>query len=70
MKTVTVTFAQATFVLATFGHGRNISAVTDLILIIKARLRQVQGKVMAMSKLVQVNVRASSWQGQGEDKTR
>ena len=29
-----------------------------------------QGKVMAMSKPVQEKVRASSWQGQGEDKAR
>ena len=33
----------------------------------KARSRQGQGKVMAMSKPVQNKVRASSWQGQGED---
>ena len=33
IPTVMVTFAQATFVLATFVHIRNISAVTDLILI-------------------------------------
>ena len=32
IKTVTVTFVQATFVLATFVHIRNISAVTDPIL--------------------------------------
>ena len=32
IQTETVTFVQATFVLATFVHNRNVSAVTDLIL--------------------------------------
>ena len=32
IPTITVTFVQATFVLATFVHIRNISTVTDPIL--------------------------------------
>ena len=32
LPTVTVTFVQATFVLAAFVHITNISAITDLIL--------------------------------------
>ena len=32
IPTIKLTFVQATFVLATFVHIRNISAVTDLIL--------------------------------------
>ena len=32
MKTVTVTFVQATFALATFVHTKNNSAITDPIL--------------------------------------
>ena len=50
-----VTFVQATFVLVTFVHIRNISAVTDT------------GKFMAMSKPVEDKVRVNSWQGPGED---
>ena len=38
--------------------------------ILKAMAGQGQGKVMAMSKPVQDKVRASTWQGQGEDKAR
>ena len=51
IPTVTVTFVQAlfsraTFVLVTFVHIRNISAVTDMIW----TKRQGQGKVKAMSR--------------------
>ena len=48
-----VTFVQATYVLATFGHIRNNPAVTDLILTKLggrlARSTQGQGKVKAWS---------------------
>ena len=44
-----VTFVLATCVMVTFVHISNISVVTDLILTIKARSRQVQGKVKGRS---------------------
>ena len=59
MPTVKMTFDQATYFLATFVRIINISAVTNPILIINAKSRQVQGKF-----------KARSWKGQGKVKVR
>ena len=73
-----VTFVQAIYVLATFVHISNISAVNDPILTIKARSRkdlckgkarsgQGQGNVKARSKKSnQGNINARSMKGQGK----
>ena len=53
-----VTFVQATIVLATFIHIRNISAVTDLMWAkVKARSRRGVGKVKARSRQDQRKVK-------------
>ena len=64
IPTVTVTFVQATFVLVTFVHIRNISAVTDTVKgKVNARSRQCQGKVKARSRQGQGKVNARLRQG-------
>ena len=57
-----MTFVQAAFVLVTFVHIKNISAVTDTIW--TKLLRQGQGKVKAMSRQSQGKVEARLVKGQ------
>merc|ERR1711954_244106 len=65
--TVTVTFVQAIFVLVTFVHIRNISAVTDTVKgKVNARSRQCQGKVKARSRQGQGKFMARSRKGLGK----